>query len=324
MTLIQKINPLNKEEEKKKFFFDPNYNPQFVYAEKITPKELLKYSAISSEYLPTAIKILEHIKKKYESHEKYLETIREPLLSQEEVEKEIGSYLEKEGLSKIVKVIFSSQTIARTSMYQNTITIRLPIEFTQSSLLGMLYHEIGTHQFRSMNDRKQLWYGKQHEFKMTPYFTTEEGLAVLHALIPRVQDDRLLRKQAINYFCVEYASKHSFSELFTALKEYVPDLSKRWDYCVRVKRGITDTSLPGAFSKDQTYFKGAIEVWKWLREHNHDATPLYIGKVALEDVERLQHFSNVQPLLIPTFLTANPEQYAKAIDEIGKINFFEK
>lgn len=39
----------------------------------------------------------------------------------------------------------------------------------------------------------------------------------------------------------------SFSQLFQDVGKFVKDPNTRWDYCVRAKRGWTDTSQPGEF-----------------------------------------------------------------------------
>ena len=36
-----------------------------------------------------------------------------------------------------------------------------------------------------------------------------------------------------------------FSNLFHDLEQFVTDPVVRWDYCVRAKRGLVDTSDPG-------------------------------------------------------------------------------
>ena len=50
------------------------------------------------------------------------------------------------------------------------------------------------------------------------------------------------------------ASRLSFRELFEELQDYIDDPQRRWEECLRVKRGLHDTSLPGAFCKDQVSF----------------------------------------------------------------------
>ena len=45
----------------------------------------------------------------------------------------------------------------------------------------------------------------------------------------------------------------SFKDLFKKLAEYVLDPERRWDYCVRAKRGQMDTSIPGEYSSLRDY-----------------------------------------------------------------------
>ena len=40
----------------------------------------------------------------------------------------------------------------------------------------------------------------------------------------------------------------SFAELFKDLSQFVKDPDVRWEYCLRAKRGQTDTSVPGRAS----------------------------------------------------------------------------
>jgi hypothetical protein len=44
------------------------------------------------------------------------------------------------------------------------------------------------------------------------------------------------------YYCCLLASKYSFSKMFEKLEEFEPNADIRWRQCVRVKRGIADTS----------------------------------------------------------------------------------
>ncbi len=322
MTFIQRLLPTNLEAEKKKFFFDPLYNPQFTYKDPVTLQELQRYGSVSTEYIEIAKKVLDFAEKNNLSPALEKTEEKEEFLGKDEVEKIVFAFLEQEGLSKLITVQFTRSVVARTSMYKNTLIIRLPVEYTRSGLLGMLYHEIGTHQFRSMNDRQQLWRTKAKELKLKPHYLTEEGLAVLHSQIPK--NNRLLVYQAINYLAVAFAHGHSFSQVNEMLKEHVLDRDRRFDTCVRVKRGIADTSKPGTFPKDQIYFAGALEVWKWLKKRDFDPTDLYNGKIAMEDTDMLKPLSTVIPLLLPTFIRENPAQYKKNIMEIGKVNFFDK
>ena len=49
---------------------------------------------------------------------------------------------------------------------------------------------------------------------------------------------------------------------------------------MRVKRGITDTSKPGGFCKDQCTFDGALRILEQRKSIDFNA--IYAGKVSLE------------------------------------------
>lgn len=57
--------------------------------------------------------------------------------------------------------------------------------------------------------------------------------------------DPTLWRAALLYYTVYQAGRMSFSQLFHSLGRFVQDPNTRWDYCVRAKRGQTDTAQPG-------------------------------------------------------------------------------
>jgi len=59
-----------------------------------------------------------------------------------------------------------------------------------------------------------------------------------------------LYRPALNYYMGFKASQMSFVDLFNDIGKYIDDLMSRWRYCLRVKRGLTDTSEPGGLYKD--------------------------------------------------------------------------
>jgi len=65
------------------------------------------------------------------------------------------------------------------------------------------------------------------------------------------------------------------------LERFVPDKIERWKECVKVKRGLTDTSALSGMYKDQVYLKGAIEIL--VNRNNIDFVTLYAGKLSLQD-----------------------------------------
>lgn len=105
----------------------------------------------------------------------------------------------------------------------------------------------GTHYFRGINNCHQPWSSsvgrKKHNLK--PLNPTEEGLASIHSVLFR--KDPTLWRAALLYYTVYQASHMSFSQLFHDLGRFVQDPNTRWDYCVRAKRGQTDTAQPGHY-----------------------------------------------------------------------------
>jgi hypothetical protein len=68
-------------------------------------------------------------------------------------------------------------------------------------------------------------------------------LASLHSVLFRKQP--FLWRAALLYYTIHQAAHMSFHQLFQDLERYVQNADVRWEYCVRAKRGQTDTSQPG-------------------------------------------------------------------------------
>lgn len=108
-------------------------------------------------------------------------------------------------------------------------------------------HEIGTHFLRKYNEKYQKWYKDKKKYNLSPYLKTEEGLAALNQLTSYVVQETippLLYRAALLYYCCCLASKYSFAKIYEIMSKYQPDPELRWRECVRVKRGIADTSKP--------------------------------------------------------------------------------
>lgn len=105
----------------------------------------------------------------------------------------------------------------------------------------------GTHYLRGVNNARQPWHSAEGrlQYGLKPANPTEEGLASLHSVLFRKQP--FLWRAALLYYTIYRASHMSFRQLFQDLARYVQDSDVRWEYCVRAKRGQTDTSLPGGY-----------------------------------------------------------------------------
>ena len=317
MSLIKKLTPINLLEEKEKFFANENYNPQFTYEKNVNNEILNKYSQLNSQTADLAQTIIDQAY--YQKTETELRKLRGVKVNQKQIEDKIVKFLDMHGLRERFKIIWSNSFVARATITPDTVKLRLPADFHKLDLLSMLYHEIGTHALRRINYEQQPWFKKKKEHGFKNYLKTEEGLAALHSLLPL--EFQLAYMPALNYIAVKYAKKHSFAELWNFLIPYIDDPNRRFIFAFRKKRGLTDTSKPGGFTKDLVYFAGLIKVWRYLKQNSFDPTNLYFGKMALENVdEAVKMNPDFEPLL-PSFFTTNRVRYEKKLAEIGKVNY---
>ena len=98
---------------------------------------------------------------------------------------------------------------------------------------------------------------------MKTCIATEEGLACTNQLVETVKLNKckpFLFRSALNYYAACMAAKLSFVDLFKELEKYIDGARSRYKYTLRVKRGLTDTSMKGGLYKDQVYLEGAIKI----------------------------------------------------------------
>ena len=74
-----------------------------------------------------------------------------------------------------------------------------------------------------------------------------------------------------------------------------------WQLALRLKRGLVDTSEPGAFTKDALYYSGFLKVSEFLETNpNND---LFYGKISLNYVQEVKRMTN---LVTPKYLPLSP------------------
>ena len=82
------------------------------------------------------------------------------------------------------------------------------------------------------------------------------------------------------YYAVCVAMENSFWDTFRTLEKFTAGFDDCWLHTMRVKRGMTDTSKPGAFCKDQATFDGSMRIIE--NRANIDFQAIFAGKVSLE------------------------------------------
>jgi hypothetical protein len=319
MSSLDALTPTNLLQEKERFLANPDYNPQFTYLEDIPAESLSKYGHPKPAYLELAQEILDQAY--FGRNEQDILMTEGKKMTQAEVTEKCQLFLEMHGLENRYQIIWSSSFVSRATTSENALKLRTNSVFYKDGLIGMIYHELGTHAIRRVNYEQQSWFKKKKEAGITTnYLRTEEGLAILHALIPH--QFKSVYSAAIRYVAAEYALHHNFSQLWQFVGKYIQDPETRWMIVSRLKRGVSDTSQPLAFTKDIVYFEGAVDTWQWLDTHDYNLPPLYLGKIAFQDVEAAVTNSPGFTPLLPSFYSLNPEQYAQDLLEIGAFNKF--
>lgn len=316
MSFLSNLIPINLNEEKEKFFADNSYNPQFIYQQPVDQKKLQLYGQPSKDYLQLAKNILQ--KTYFGRNERDLYMMKGKEVSQQEAEKTIHTFLQMHGLHNRFKTVWSQSFVVRTTINEDTIKLRLPSDFRKEDLLGMLYHEVGTHALRRINYEQQPWYKRKKKYGFSEYLKTEEGLATIHSLIPQSFKSAFI--PAVRYLAVHEAQKGSFVETWNSLEKYAQDPHRRWRIAYREKRGLEDTSLPGGYSKDLVYFEGFVDMCRWLQTNNYDVTYLYFGKLATKDVDKARKLNPNYVPKLPSFFSLSPEKYAQEIKKICEFN----
>jgi hypothetical protein len=320
MSWLDDITPLNYLEEKAKFLADASYNPQFIYRDSFDPATMETNGLPQKDLVDLAQAIVD--KTYFGRNEVDLLLNEGPKISTAEVTKKFETFLSMHGLEKRFEIIWSTSFVARATCTKDAIKLRSSADFHKQELLGLIYHEVGTHALRTVNYEQQPWYRKKKAYGFQSHLMTEEGLAVLNSLVPR--NIKSVHNAAIRYLGVEYAQHHSLAEVWRFLGTYIQDPETRWMVAFRLKRGLTDTAQPGGSTKDLVYFAGCLQVWHWLKAHDFDITPLYFGKIAIENIsEALALNPDFQPLL-PSFFTLDRAEYSAAMQAIGTWNLFDQ
>ncbi|KAM4908063.1 putative tyrosine carboxypeptidase MATCAP2 [Sylvia borin] len=322
LCLLTAIKPSNVEKEKVKFFgSDFTYNPQFEYENPALPNVLAKHSHASDRFLKQSINIMKRTLQKYGSYEKFEQATGGSLLTKSRIWNHVRKYMVKEGCLGEIVVHLTEDLLSRASMTvvngRPTLTINVSTA-REHWLEGMLRHEIGTHYFRGFNNNSQPWCNRNGRRKhgLKPINPTEEGLASIHSVLFR--KDPFLWRAALLYYTVYQASQMSFSQLFQDVGKFVKDPNTRWDYCVRAKRGWTDTSQPGCFNKDQVYLDGILRILRYRESIDfHLLTAL--GKISYEDVDRLKGLAVTENMRVPHFLQDHT-RYMEHLKKIMEVN----
>ena len=314
-------NPLNTEIEKKKVLKDKTYNPILQYEKNSTDSEsikkeiskmkfdssvfgkLLKEKTIemlnkinllkstgTSSFSPNSIKLYGKPSPDLVKHAKKFLDLEDEAVSAgyngiSAIKKFLDSFV-MQGMKWQVKqkemVVGASFNVSKNILYINKSR-----KFTDHELKRLIVHEIGTHITRAENAKKQRY--KLFLIGFPDYLATEEGLAVFNEEKAGLLTNKIVKNYAGRVVAVDLALKNSFSTTYTSLLE---SFSKddAWNLALRAKRGINNTAMPGAYTKDYLYLKGYYDVKNFVKRGN--VKDLYIGKIGTHHVPLIKHLNS--------------------------------
>jgi len=95
----------------------------------------------------------------------------------------------------------------------------------------------------------------------------------------------------------------SFIDVYNEVLKYGFDSERAWKVALKAKRGLTDTSKPGAFTKDFVYYKGHKMIKKFIRDGG-DLRELYYGKMNIDDLDIVKKVKGLKPpIYLPDYLS---------------------
>jgi hypothetical protein len=199
------------------------------------------------------------------------------------------------------KVIVSKNIVARCTVASKQLLVRHDAVFTETAVRALIAHEIETHILCQENSRHQPY----HILKKgtAGYLATQEGLASYNQNRVYTPDQHVYFSGAFNTLGLQFALDHSFADTRAYLMDelqYPPNTALR--KALMYKRGLHDTSQPGAFTKGVVYYKGLRMIEEFV-EQGGELARLYIGRIALEDLETIEQLPSLEPpLILPEWL----------------------
>ncbi len=335
--LLFYLRPLNLEEERKKFFQNFSHNPQFTYPElQYDPDSLRKeLSTIIFDDTPLGVlffKKSKEIQKKIALHESrgeqsftlnsvelFGKPSKDHLIAAEHIlkikktpEDELENVTAEEAKKIFTQVLKDyGLTEWKVEMKENLVTncvagknhhlfLKKNAKFSSARIKSLVVHEIETHILTAENGKHQPY--RMFNKGFADYLSTQEGFALYNVRMQGLESDYDRTYKAALVKATDLAFKHSFAELFIKVLEMGLVESRAFRICLKLKRGLCDTSRPGAFTKDYLYFAGEKQVEQFIADGGK-IEDLYLGKFNLADLEYIKMIPGISaPSVLPKWL----------------------
>jgi len=316
------FTPLNLSKEREKFFQSMRYNPQFIYPKLPIPylkklerkinlielnnnQEFISYlylqklkeaklklklflargTPLITKYSITLYRV--SFKNRYLANAKKdasnnIAFSKQEKLTPKDTAHKIRNYLKKYNaqdwrINLSDNIDFNFQIRPKRKL----ISIGSSLNWHYINLETMLAHEIDGHVLRAINARKQ----KKNVFKdnFPFYIKTEEGLACFLGDYLSNGGDLSKKHHAIKYLASYFAQNNSFRNTFNFFLGYGFPKDLAFQRTLRIKKGFSDTSIPGINAREAIYYEGMQEIKEYIK-NNGDIKRLFAGKVGLQDL----------------------------------------
>ena len=324
--LVSYLRPLNLEEEKKRFFASKTYQPQFRYKE--APDVLIRLKAdlenLSINTFSPLGKLFEGKRRELIQKADLIALIGDDRHFVQQAKKTLG-FPPEEIVSRAVadleqishrtdeapNVISSEAAVGRFEQFlksqqirnwqvklkkgivarcvvgkHNCLLVKEGERFTPEDIDKLVAHEIETHIYCTENGKLQPYYIFRRG--TAGYLKTQEGLAIYHQ--SRVVDEGA-RGALIGFHAVLKGGELGFRGLYEWATHYL-DSEQAWMMAVKVKRGLQDSSLPGAFPKNALYYWGYLEVKDYV-DQGGKWEDLFLGKFELSQLPLIRNIPGI-------------------------------
>lgn len=172
------------------------------------------------------------------------------------------------------------------------------IEKSPQLVRKSIVHEIGTHVLRSYNGATS-GVPALYNANVSSYLDIEEGLALYNEELMGVLTYDYLKARALLLYAAYVGEHMSFRNLYNVIRGFSKP-KEAFDTVYRVKRGLSDTSLPGIYTKDISYFRGFRKVKRAILKDESLYPKLYAGKIDLKMVGWVDDGLIAKPKIVPS------------------------
>ncbi len=200
----------------------------------------------------------------------------------------------------------------RTAVKTRRVMVDPEVRVSAEKLRKTIIHEVGTHALRGHNGFETGYevFGKPN---LPSYLDIEEGLAMYNEEQYGVLRSIDLKKRAAYVYAIYLSRNMSFRQVYDAVHALSPRKSA-FDVVYRVKRGLSDTSKPGCYSKDQVYLRGFLKLRKKLEKDVLSYKYLYAGKIPYKYIYLVEEGIIPKPKVVPS-----KELFSKLFKEVGLV-----